>query len=377
MTRFDDLADHGISPALRVAWSGVWLAFLAYPIGDILSGHHSTGWLVAAWLTLAVFVALYLRTMWLALGSDLRRPRAAPDGWLVALILFTFAAVVAFGPAWGGMIIYLGVATGCSLTDRAALLTLAGIVVATVVVGIVAGVSASDLAFDVFLTAALGVTMLGMRRMFQLIVDLRDARDEVARLTAAEQRSRFARDLHDVLGHNLSVIALKSQVARRTLRSDPDAAAAALVDVEAVARQSLGDVRDLVSGYHQRSLDEELAVADELLVAAGIEAVIDRPAALPGGAADELLAWAVREGTTNVIRHSRASHCHITVTAADREARLEIADDGADPAPGPRTGSGAGSGLRGLRERLGEAGGVVDAGPAVGGGFLLAVRLPM
>jgi len=364
--------EHGLSGVQRLAWSGIWLVFLGYPIGDIVSRDHSTGWLVAAWAALAIFVGLYLRTMWLALGSDVFHPRPRPDAWLSALILFTFAVVLAFGAAWGGMIIYLGVATGSSLTNRAAMITLGVIAAATVAIGVAIGVSASNLAFEVFLTAALGVTMLGVRRMFRLITDLREAQGEVARLTAAEQRSRFARDLHDVLGHNLSVIALKSQVARRTMSSDPDAAAAAINDVEAVARQSLSDVRDLVSGYRQRSLREELSVAGELLTAAGIEATIDPPVIAPDNPVDELLAWAVREGTTNVIRHSRAAHCRISISVVGGDARLEITDDGT-----PVAGSGNGSGLPGLRERLAEAGGDVDAGPRPEGGFRLAVQVPL
>jgi two-component system sensor histidine kinase DesK len=180
MTTLDDAAEHGLSGPRRLAWIGVWLAFLAYPIADIFSRSHSTGWLIAAWLSLAIFVGLYLRTMWLALAGDLRHPASAANLWLAALIVFTFAVVVAFGAPWGGMIIYLGVATGASLAVRPALITLAGIALATVVVGVGAGVSVGDLAFDVFLTTALGVTMLGVRRMFQLIVELRDTRDEVA-----------------------------------------------------------------------------------------------------------------------------------------------------------------------------------------------------
>jgi two-component system, NarL family, sensor histidine kinase DesK len=371
MTALFGTDERGLSGTQRLVWSGVWLAFLGYPIGDIVSRHHSAEWVVAAWASLAIFVGLYLRTMWLALGTDVFQPRSRPDGWLSALILFTFAVVLAFGAAWGGMIIYLGVATGCSLTSRAAMVTLGVIAAATVAIGVVIGVDAPSLAFDVFLTTALGVTMLGVRRMLQLNVELRDAQHEVARLTAAEQRTRFARDLHDVLGHNLSVIALKSQVARRTMGSDPEAAVAAMSDVEEVARQSLSDVRDLVSGYRQRSLRDELAVADELLTAAGISTTIERPVDLPGEPADALLAWAVREGTTNVIRHSRATHCRIAIAVAEGDARLEITDDGT-----AISGSGNGSGLLGLRERLAEAGGQVDAGPRPGGGFRLAVQVP-
>jgi two-component system sensor histidine kinase DesK len=354
-----------------LVWFGVWLVFLAYPIADIVSNDHSTAWTIAAWTTLAVFVFLYLRTISLALGAGLRASRPRDAGWLLALALLTFTAILVFGPDWSGLTIYLGVAT-IILPDRPALLALTGITATTVVVDAIAGVSRSNIAFNAFLTAALGVAMLGVRRLFEMIADLRDARDEIARLTVAEQRSRFARDLHDVLGHNLSVIALKSQVARRTITTDPDVATAAIDDVETVARQSLRDVRELVSGYRQRPLDQELDVASELLTSAGIDPLIERPAELPEPPADELLAWALREGTTNVLRHSRAGRCRITLDTGDGEARLEIVDDGT-----PTVESANGSGLRGLRERLAAAGGTLDAGPTDGGGFRLAVRVPL
>jgi two-component system, NarL family, sensor histidine kinase DesK len=138
-----------------------------------------------------------------------------------------------------------------------------------------------------------------------------------------------------------------------------------------VARQSLQDVRELVSGYRQRSLDQELAAADELLTAAGIKTAITRPDSLPGGRPGEVLAWAVREGTTNVIRHSQAGNCHIAVAVTDHHARLLIENDGMSTVV-----NGSGSGLRGLRERLAEAGGKVEAGPVAGLGFRLSVELP-
>jgi two-component system sensor histidine kinase DesK len=370
--RTNDPAERqGISGLQRLVWSGVWLVFLAYPIADIFSRDHTDAWIVAAWLTLALFVALYLRTMWLALGADLRGPRPNVSPWLCALIVVALAAFAGFGAAWSGLVIYLGVATGATLANRAAMITLAFILGASAIIGVAVGLDASDLAFGLFLTAALGVTMLGARRMFELINELRDARDEIARLTVAEQRARFARDLHDVLGHNLSVIALKSQVARRTSESDPEAAAAALRDVEAVARESLNDVRELVAGYRQRSLDDELTVAKELLQAAGVTTRIDRPDELPLGAADEPLAWVLREGTTNVLRHSAAEHCWITLATWDGVASLEILDDGA-----PGDARSDGSGLRGLRERLAEAGGELHAGPRPGGGFCLMAKVP-
>ncbi len=377
MSTLDEVSISGLSGLRRLLWSGVWLVFLAYPIGDILARHHSIGWLAAAWVSLAVFVALYLRTMWSAFRPE---THAAPSRvrWLAVLIAFTFGMVIAFGPAWAGLIIYLGVATGWTLSNRAAAATLAGIAAAIIAAGVASGTGASELAFVVFLTTALGFSMLGIRHMVRVIVELHNAKDEIARLTASEERLRFARDLHDVLGHSLSVIALKSQVARRTMGQDPDAAANAIADIETVTRQSLADVRELVSGYRQRSLAEEMAAADELLLAAGIESVIDRPPELTDDTVDQLLAWALREGTTNVIRHSHASRCRITVATDEHEARLEIADDGNGGGPDPAADGdpSSGSGLRGLRERMGQVGGQIDAGPQAGGGFRLAVTVP-
>jgi two-component system sensor histidine kinase DesK len=371
MATLEPVGEQRRSSLNRMAWIAIWLAFLAYPIADIFSREHSTSWLVAAWASLAAFVVLYLGTMWRAVGADLRGPVTPPIAWLAALGAITFAMVIAFGAAWGGVIIYLGVVTGLSLPPRAAIFVLPGIAAATIAVSVVVGVSASSVAFVVFLTTALGGEAIGLRRMFQLIIELRAAQDEIARLTVAEQQARFARDLHDVLGHNLSVIALKSQVARRTIERDPATASAAVADIEDVARQSLSDVRDLVAGYRQRSLTEEIAVADELLAAAGIESAIERPAEMPDGATGELLAWALREGTTNVIRHSHAAHCRITVTSDARHAGLQIEDDGSEPVHETN-----GSGLRGLRERLAAAGGTVEAEPLEDGGFRLAVLLP-
>ena len=155
MPTLDDAAEQGLSGPRRLVWSGVWLAFLAYPIGDIISRDHSRPWEVTAWASLVVFVALYLRTMWLALGWDLRGAHPATNGWLVALIVVTFAMVAAFGAAWGGLIIYLGVATGATLPNRPALVTLGCIAAVTVAVGVAIGPSASELAF-VNATAGVG-----------------------------------------------------------------------------------------------------------------------------------------------------------------------------------------------------------------------------
>jgi two-component system, NarL family, sensor histidine kinase DesK len=213
--------------------------------------------------------------------------------------------------------------------------------------------------------------MLAFRRLIATVIELRTARAEVARLAISDERLRISRDVHDILGHSLSVIALKAQVARRLMQSDPEAAAQAIGDVETVARESLVEVRGMVTGYRQRSLADELQGARDVLDAAGIAFAITRGTSVPPAPVDSLLAWTVREGVTNVLRHSRAHHCEISLTSSDTGFTVAIVDDGVGGVA-----NAGGTGLHGLRERVGAAGGRVDAGPGDGGGFRLQAYVP-
>ena len=361
----------GFGRAARVAWVAVWLVFLGYPISDIVSGRYSQARTTVAWIALALFVVLYLRAQWIAMGADLRFEDRVDLRPYVALMAVSLLSIVMFGGAWGGLVIYLGVATGSVLSLPKAVVVLGLLAVFEVVGGLVTKHTVADVAFAAFLEVGLGMTMILFRRVILLVVDLRAAREEVARLAVAEERLRFSRDLHDVMGHSLSVIALQSQVARRLMVQDPVAAGVALSELEGVAQESLGAVRDMVTGYRQRSLGEEISGAREVLGAAGIRLDVDDTATGLPADRDGLLAWAVREGVTNVLRHSRARTCRIAIDADDAAIRLEVADDGVGG-----TESAGGSGLRGLRERMAEVGGTLDAGPGPGGGFRLRVRLP-
>jgi signal transduction histidine kinase len=189
---------------------------------------------------------------------------------------------------------------------------------------------------------------------------------------ADDERLRLARDLHDLLGHSLSLITIKSQLARRLLGSEGSPAADEIGDIERVARQSLQDVRHAVDGYRQPSFAAALAGARAALDAAGIDSTVEQTAGtLPTGV-DAALAWAVSEGVTNVIRHSRAAACSIRLTREGQEARLEITDNGA-----PSETNTPGNGLRGLRERAAARGGRVDAGPLPQGGFRVEMSVPL
>jgi two-component system sensor histidine kinase DesK len=199
---------------------------------------------------------------------------------------------------------------------------------------------------------------------------LAEARSEITRLAVAEERSRFARDLHDILGHSLTVVAVKAELAGRLVRLDPEKAEHEIADVERLSREALADVRRALSGYREVTLMGELASARSALAAAGIEAEL--PQAVDDVPADrrELFGWVLREGVTNVVRHSGASHCHVRVT--DREIR--ITDDGRGPVNGsPVDGDPSGVGLLGLRERVDAAGANLTVGKAPDDGFELRV----
>jgi two-component system sensor histidine kinase DesK len=206
------------------------------------------------------------------------------------------------------------------------------------------------------------LTVYGYAEIAAANAALVEARAEVARLASEGERARIARDLHDLLGHSLTAITVKSDLARRL---SGDAARREIAGVEQLSRQALADVRAAVSGYRDVTLAGELARGRELLRASGIEA--DLPGALDAldGVRQELFGWAVREGLTNVVRHSRATRCVVTVSASE----VSIRDDG--------VGGGAefGSGLTGLRERVTAAGGSVSAGPVSPRGWRLRVTV--
>jgi two-component system sensor histidine kinase DesK len=249
----------------------------------------------------------------------------------------------------------------------------------------VAGCAAVGLAVSVWhsfdygaLLAAFAVPLLGglfaysAERRNVLIYALKETRAELARMAVAEERLRISRDLHDLLGHSLSVIALKSELARRLVERDPDQAVAEIDDIQSVARGALADVRRTVQGYRRPSLREELDGARTALEAAGIDCELRDGHLELSEDVEAVLAWAVREGATNVIRHSGAQHCAIRLDADGGRAELEIDDDGDASPDGP-----PGTGLRGLRERAQRVRGEVEAGVRPEGGFRLRLTVPL
>jgi two-component system, NarL family, sensor histidine kinase DesK len=202
-------------------------------------------------------------------------------------------------------------------------------------------------------------------------------RQPLALRAVEKERLRFSRDLHDLLGHTLSVIVVKSEAARRLASRDLDAALAQITDIESVGRQALTEIREAVTGYREGSLTTELDRARSALTAAGIEPVVHRSGPPPVPQTEALLGWVVREAVTNAVRHSGGTRCEITLDGTPERVRLTVTDNGAggagaEPVPGI-----GGTGLKGLTERLAAAGGSLRAGPSPRGGFTVTAELPV
>ncbi len=200
------------------------------------------------------------------------------------------------------------------------------------------------------------------------------AGDAQVRLAVTEERLRFARDLHDLIGHSLSSIAVHSELAARRAERSPGRAAEEMVSVQRMAREGLREMRLAVSGYRDVDLAGEIASVQAVLSAAGTRCTVagddvELPADLRA-----LAAWVVREGATNVLRHSAARRCAITLRRDERTVIVEVDNDGVPSADGVLPPYG--NGLTGLNERVSAAGGTLSARPTPGGGFLLRVLLP-
>ncbi|MFF2199474.1 sensor histidine kinase [Streptomyces sp. NPDC058145] len=356
----------------KLVWVGVWLVFMSSPVHDLAAGHHTPSGTAAGWLGLAVFAGVYLLLVFRNMGQPMRRPLVA--GLIVVLCLLAVALCLTFGAAWLGLFCYVSVACGAALPLRAAYWAVPATGVVMMLVGLATDVAqARNLVLVVVL---IGFAMTGVVQLIRTTVELREARATVAHLAANEERLRLARDLHDLLGHSLSLITLKSELAGRMLPGHPDKAAQQVADIEQVSRQALVDVREAVTGYRRPRLSAELAGAQVALTAAGVSAELPAEPDLAGAGEDgeAALAWALREAVTNVVRHSGARRCVVQLlhrqTLDGPMLELSVEDDGSG-------GSGApGNGLTGLTERLEKAGGMLEAGRGRRG-FRLVARVPL
>jgi len=347
-----------------------YLVFLVQPAYHELTSSQPPATRALVLGALGAFVAAYV-WYWLNLAfeRDMRRETVV----LLVLLCGIATGLTLHEAGLLGVFTYCVVVAGASSWDRrkASALLLAVLALAFAL-AMLLGVPSDTWPYILGSSLLAGASMLGIGFLLETNFELRQAREEVGRLAVAEERLRFARDLHDLLGHSLSVIVLKSELAARLGAADPERTAQEIRDVERVAREALREVREAVAGYRQLSLSQELESARATLGAAGIDTRLQSLSGALPTPVDSTLAWALREGVTNVIRHSRARRADVRVVRADDHVELELLDDGVGC-----DGCDDGNGLRGLRERVASRDGTLDAGPRPEGGFRLAVSLPL
>ncbi|MFC1414975.1 sensor histidine kinase [Streptacidiphilus sp. N1-12] len=346
-----------------------WVLIVINPLRHVLDGSYPRP--VAAMAGLGLFSLLYVLTV---LSAFLPRFQNGRVPMALALVMVPVTGALA-GSLPSGLNLYplLAIACAAVVPNRGGPLVLLGIPALAALTAYMRGQTGGvvDAAWSSLLPGAIVFVML---KLFSVVTQLKETRQELARAAVAEERLRFSRDLHDLLGHSMSVIALKSELVRRLAPTNLEAALAQAEEIEQVSRKALAEIREAVTGYRETGLSEELHRARSLLSAARIEPVVRESGPPLPAQAEGLLAWVVREGVTNVVRHGTgARHCEIDLDRGSDPVRLSISNDGATCPEAAADGSG--NGLRGLTERVAAAGGTLTAEPSESG-FRLLATLP-
>jgi two-component system sensor histidine kinase DesK len=353
-----------------------WLMMVIGPGTQLLSGKFALPWLAGTGLV--VFCVLYVATIRAAFNQRWRSG-PVPLRLLAALAGVTTAMAIGYGDNFTLLFVLVSLGVGSIAKSRERLGMM--LIPLSALAGVVGGLhhegfwNTVSLAYGTFLS---GLVVSVIITLFHAVTQLKETRQQLARAAVAEERMRFSRDLHDLLGHTLSVIVVKSEAARRLAPRNIDAALIQIGDIESVGRQALTEIREAVTGYREGSLSTELDRARSALTASDIEVVVQESGPPLPPQTEALLGWVVREGITNVVRHSGATRTRIELSTRDGRACLAITDNGRGcPAPGGTTVTRTGTGLRGLTERLAAAGGSLAAGPAQSGGFTVTATLPV
>lgn len=344
------------------AWNSVW------------SVDRPTHWKVASSAALTAFFAAYAVLPQFSWRLGARRGLAC-----VGILLVLNGAVIALvGREAMGTWPFLSCAFAMTaLPARMDLVLIFGLSAVSLTAQLVTG--DADRAFtQSALVLSLGLMMSAFARLMRQTARLRATQNELADAAVAAERTRMARDMHDILGHSLTVIAVKAELAGRMLEAasrsaagdgiaTKERAAAEIAAVQDLARGALADIRATVAGHRGVNVLAELAVARNALESAGIGAELPGTAEQVPARHRELFGWVLREGVTNVLRHSGAARCRVRLTAS----AVLVEDDGV----GPVSADLPGNGLAGIRERVHAAGGTVSIGPSDLGGFRLAVNV--
>jgi two-component system sensor histidine kinase DesK len=381
------MAPDGVIPRIaRGVAGGIWLAYLVIPLPPVFGHGHSTLYSVGAITFLAVFAALYLALLVMMAGPPRRdgRPRGGRRvAELAFALLFAIALVasIIYGTVAITMWIFVSAAAGWAIRDqRRALRALEVVTACYVILGLTSHLHTEQFLLNLLPIVLVGAAVIGFRRRMELARELTQAREEIERMAAAEERLRLARDMHDLTGQSLSMITLKSELAARLTQRLPDSPERDRVrdeveQIAAISRQTLRDIRQAISGYRRPTLAVEIITARSALESAGITPHDDSGLTLASGTfdpeAEAALAWCLRESVTNAVKHSGAVNCYVSLAQGRATVSLTVRDDGRGAVAPEATGAG----LRGMSERLAAVGGGLELRPGTDG-FRLVATVP-
>jgi two-component system sensor histidine kinase DesK len=365
-------------PAQRVATgitAAVMVSFAAVAFSYVLAAHPSPWKAVTGGVLIVCVLALQA---FHSFGASRTRLATRRKLTLVAQVVLSFAPIINYGEAWLGMAVFAAASCLLVLTPPRAWAAFVLIVAANglVTLQVIPGFNAFF--YDAISTTLDGLVLYGSAKLAALVRENRRSRAELARMAVSQERLRFARDLHDLLGYSLSTITLKCELARRMLVRQPNRADQELVEILEVCQQALTEIRSVTSGPSQLTLAAELAATAGTLTAAGIEVRVHTAHKPVPEITETVLATATREAVTNVLRHSKAGQCTIETSRDEEQVRLRIANDGVRSAP-PASDSltDSGHGLANLAYRAQVLGGQVQASVRPDDWFELLVILPL
>jgi two-component system sensor histidine kinase DesK len=347
----------------RFFFPAFWLVYLGQAVDGVARHAHGAG-AIAGYLLVVAFAAVYLAALPMGWGRNRKL------FWILYLAGFGITVAEAFFARGDAFVfcVYLAVLTVAARKGKAMPIVIALTLVSALVPRFVPGWGDKINWANGLSVLLVSLAMFGFFKVVESNIALAAARSEVARLAAENERSRIARDLHDLLGHSLTTITVKAGLARKLAEhGDTERAFTEIGEVEQLSRRTLGDVRAAVSAHREVTLTGELATAREVLRAAGMVSELPPSVAETEPQLSELFGWVVREAVTNVVRHSRATHVRIALGPDF----VEVVDDGRGGLPGP----GPGYGLRGLRERVEAAGGTLTITTGMSG-FKLRAEVP-
>lgn len=339
----------------------VWLSYLSFLlVYPYFSGSSPQVWVITA-ASIAVFLPVYFRGWWV------RGTRLLP---YIGVLLLLGTLTVPINPGGSVYFIYAASFGGLVGSLHRAIRLVVAIALLVALEAWVMSLPPGVWIPGVFFSLVVGLPNAYFAEASRADARLRLAHEEIERLATTAERERIARDLHDVLGHTLSLITLKAELAARLVESDPVRAEQEAREIERISRAAMQEVRETVRGYRAAGLASELANAHLALEAAGIALeVVGDVSALPPRV-DAALAMALREAVTNVVRHAGASSCRVSCERDASQVRLAITDDG-------RGGdSFEGGGLTGMRERITELGGTFERDGRSGTRLELSLPLP-